>query len=240
MWYLDGNLRYCQHPHIYLFIAVIATFIFLWLPYTFLLLFIQPLRGVSHLRPLRWINKLAPVYDAYFSPLKDKHRYWFGAMLLVRGILLILLTITSVDNPELNVFALFLFITFLLFFTSIENVYKRVDVRVSESAILFNLIILSSGTLYRWESTGSRSKLLMVSTGITFAQFCIIVVWSLIKLRLSAGWRCGRNKSNDVIDEVIDVDDIAHVHTHERIEDPELEPLINDTPRPITIPASAK
>ncbi|MCG8626419.1 MAG: ATP-binding cassette domain-containing protein, partial [Proteobacteria bacterium] len=98
--------------------------------YTLLLLFIQPLRRVSHLRPLKWINKLAPVYDAYFSPFKDKHRYWFGAMLLVRGILLVLLTVTSVDNPKLNVFALFLFIACLRFFISIKNVYKQVDVRI--------------------------------------------------------------------------------------------------------------
>ena len=236
VWYLDGNLRYCQHPHIYLFLAAIATFIFLWLPYTLLLLFIQPLMRVSHLRPLKWINKLAPVYDAYFSPLKDKHRYWFGAMLLVRGILLVLLTVTSVDNPELNVFVLFLFIAFLLSFISIENVYKRINMRVLESSTLLNLIVLSAGTLYRWESTELRSKLLMVSIGITFAQFCVIVVWSLIKPCLSAGWRCRRNQGNDVIDEVIDDDDIAH----ERIEDPELEPLINFTPRPITMPASAK
>ena len=136
VWYLDGNLRYCQHPHIYLFLVAIATFIFLWLPYTLMLLFIQPLRRVSHLRPLKWINKLAPVYDAYFSPLKDKHGYWFGAMLLVRGVLLVLLTVTSVDNPELNVFALFLFIAFLFFFISIDNVYKRVNMRILESAIL--------------------------------------------------------------------------------------------------------
>ena len=236
VWYLDGNLRYCQHPHIYLFLAAIATFIFLWLPYTLLLLFIQPLMRVSHLRPLKWINKLAPVYDAYFSPLKDKHRYWFGVMLLIRGILLVLLIVTSVYNPELNVFALFLFIAFLFYFISIKSVYKRVDVRVLESSILLNLIILSAGTLYRWEFTESRSKLLMVSIGITFAQFCIIVVWSLIKPRLSAGWRCRRNQGHDVIDEIINDDDIAH----ERIEDPELEPLINFTPRPITMPASAK
>ena len=236
VWYLDGNLRYCQHPHIYLFVAAIATFIFLWLPYTLVLLFIQPLRRVSHLRPLKWINKLAPVYDAYFSPLKDKHRYWFGAMLLIRGILLVLLTVTSVDNPEMNVFALFLFIAFLRFFMSIKYVYKRVDVRVLESSTLLNLIILSAGTLYRWEFTESRSKLLIVSIGITFAQFCVIVVWSLIKPCLSAGWRCRRDQGHDIIDEVIDDDDIAH----ERIEDPELEPLINFTPRPITMPASAK
>ena len=226
VWYLDGNLRYCQHPHIYLFVTAIATFIFLWLPYTLVLLFIQPLRRVSHLRPLKWINKLAPVYDAYFSPLKDKHRYWFGAMLLIRGVLLVLLTVTSVDNPELNVFALFLFIA-LFSFILIENVYKRINVRVLESATLLNLNILSAGTLYRWESIESRSKLLMVSIGITFAQFCVIVVWSLIKPCLSAGCRCSRNQAYDVIDD----DDIAH----ERIEDPELKPLIDDTPWPITM-----
>ena len=236
VWYLDGNLRYCQHPHIYLFVATIATFTLLWLPYTLVLLFIQPLSRVSHLRPLKWINRLAPVYDAYFSSLKDKHRYWFGAMLLVRGILLVLLTVTSVYNPELNVFALFLFMAFLLYFISIKNVYKRVDVRVLESSTLLNLIVLSAGTLYRWESTESRSKLLIVSIGITFAQFCVIVVWSLIKSCLSAGWRCRRNQGHDIINETIDDDDIVH----ERIEDPELEPLINFTPRPITMPASAK
>ena len=102
VWYLNGNLRYCQHPHIYLFIVAIATLMFLWLPYTLLLLFIQSLRRVSHLRPLKWINKLAPVYNVYFFPLKDKHQYWFGAMLLVRRVLLVLLTVTSVDNPKLD------------------------------------------------------------------------------------------------------------------------------------------
>ena len=72
----------------------------------------------------------------------------------------------------------------------------------------------------------------MVSIGINFAQFCVIVVWSLIKPCFSAGWRCRRNQGHDVIDD----DDIAH----ELIEDPELEPLINDTSQPITTSASVK
>ena len=235
VWYFDGNLRYCQHPHIYLFVAAVATLVFLWLPYTLLLLFIQPLRRVSHLRPLKWINKLAPVYDAYFSPLKDKHRYWFGGMLLVRGILLILLIITSVDNPELNVFVLFVFIAFLFFFMTVKYVYKQVNIRLLESATLLNLIILSAGTLYKWESTQSRSKLLMVSIGITFAQFCIIVVWSWIKVCLDCCSRCTRNGYIDESNINVD-DDIAY----ERIEDPELEPLSNYIPRPITMATSTE
>ena len=231
VWYLDGNLHYCQHPHIYLFLAAMATLVFLWLPYTLLLLFIQPLRRVSHLRPLKWINKLAPVYDAYFSPSKDKHQYWFGTMLFVRGILLIVLTVTSAANPELNIFILFLSIAFLFFFISVKHVYKRMTVRVLESATLLNLIVLSAGTLYKWESTKSRSMLLIVSIGITFAQFCVTVMWSLIKPCFSAGWRCRQKQTDDVIDENSD-DDIAH----ERIEDPELEPLITHARRSINAP----
>ena len=221
VWYLDGNLRYCQHPHIYLFLAAMATLVFLWLPYSLLLLFIQPLRRVSHLRPLKWINKLAPVYDAYFSPLKDKHQYWFGTMLLVRGILLIVLTVTSAANPELNVFILFLSIAFLFFFVSVKNVYKRMTVRVLESATLLNLIVLSAGTLYKWESTKSKATLLEVSLGFFFAQFCVIVVWSLIKPCFSAGWRCRQKQTDDVIDKNCDNDII-----HERGEDVELKSLI--------------
>ena len=227
VWYLDGNLRYCQHPHIYLFLAAMATLVFLWLPYTLLLLFIQPLRRVSHLRPLKWINKLAPVYDAYFSPLKDKHQYWFGTMLLVRRILLVILTVTSAANPEINVLILLLTVSFLIITLSVKTVYKRMTVRVHESATLLNVIVLSAGTLYKWESTKSRSMLLIVSIGITFAQFCVIVVWGLIKPCFSAGWRCRQKQTDDVMIAENINDDIIH----ELIEDPELEPLITHARR---------
>ena len=231
VWYLDGNLRYCQHPHIYLFIVAIATLVFLWLPYTLLLLFIQPLRRRSHrLRPLKWIDKLAPFYDAYFSPLKDKHQYWFGSLLLVRGILLVLLTITSVAVPITTVFVLFIFIVFLLFFMSVKRVYKRRTVRLLESIILLNLLILSAGTLYQWEYSIPRIKLLEVSIGIAFTQFCIVVILNLIK---HFCWRCKPKRDHDNIN-VSSNDSI----THERMEDPELESLMNCASPPDTKAAS--
>ena len=111
---------------------------------------------------------------------------------------------------------------FLLFFMSVKYVYKRMTVRLLESATLLNLIVLSART---WKSTNKKTILLEISIGITFAQFCVIVVLSLIKPYLSAGWRCRRNQGYDVINENTD-DDI----THERIEDPGLEPLINYAP----------
>ena len=103
-------------------------------------------------------------------------------------------------------------------------------VRVLESAVLLYLTVLSAGALYKWESIVSTINMLDVSIGITFAQFCDCFV----KLYLSNGWKCRRNQDHNVTHENID-SDIAH----ERVEDPELEPLINHTPQPITMSASA-
>jgi hypothetical protein len=224
VWYLDGNLRYCQHPHIYLFIAAITTFIFLWLPYTLLLLFIQPLRRESHLKPLKWINKLAPVYDAYLSPLEDKHQYWFGTLLLIRGMLLIILAVTSTTYPEFNALFLSLTIAFLLFFMSVKSIYRKRSVRVYESVTLMNLIVVSAGVLYKWEDIKSKISLLEVSIWFAFFQFCVIIAWCLIKPCFNTNWWHKREMTCDGINEDI---------THERIEDPELDPLI-DLPRDST------
>ena len=48
VWSVDGNLDYCGHPHILLFLAGLATLLFMWLPYTLMLLLMQWLRKVSH------------------------------------------------------------------------------------------------------------------------------------------------------------------------------------------------
>ena len=147
-----------------------------------------------------------------------------AAMLLVRGILLVLLTVTSVANPELNVFVLFIFTAFLLFLTSVKDVYKQTNVRFLESTTLLNLLILSAGTLHKWEFSDQKVVLLQVSIGITFAQFCVIVVCSLFPQCFRAGLKYCRHSKvyHDTITENID-DNIAH----ERIEDPELESLIS-------------
>ena len=83
LWALNGNIDYFKHLHILVFLATAFFFIFLWLPYTLLLLLLQ---WKSHFRLLRWVPRLTPVYDAYIAPLKDKHHYWFGVLLVARCI----------------------------------------------------------------------------------------------------------------------------------------------------------
>ena len=41
VWSVDGTFEYFGYPHILLFVAALFTLLFLWLPYTLLLLLIQ-------------------------------------------------------------------------------------------------------------------------------------------------------------------------------------------------------
>ena len=175
VWYLDGNLTYCQHPHIYLFIVAMTTLIFC-LSFTLFLLLIQCWRRISHLRLLRWTNKFTPFYDAYFAPLKNKHRYWFGTVLLVRGTLLVVFTATSSTLPFLGLPILLFTLSMLLFYMSMRQVHKFKLIRFLESISLINLLALVGCTLYTGDS-GYFS--LQLSIGFAFVQFSVIIVISI-------------------------------------------------------------
>ena len=214
VWYLDGNLPYCQHPHIYLFIAGMAVFISLCLPFTLFLLLIQCWRRISHLKLLRWINKFTPFYDAYFAPLKDKHHYWFGTLLFIQVVLLIIFCITSSTRPLVSLLILTITLVMLFFYMSIKPVYKSVLVRLFESASLSNLLILISYTLHTG-NTYSGTTALQISIGVAFIQFLLIILISTIKICYQSKYK--RKGGNLIIPDSSD-DDMVH----ERVNDPDI------------------
>ena len=110
VWSVDGNMSYFGLPHIFLFLAGLATLLFLWLPYTLQLFLVQWLRKLDQLRFLKWTNRFHPIYDAYFAPLKPKHYYWFGILLFARGVLLV--TFASTFSVPDNINLLLLLILF--------------------------------------------------------------------------------------------------------------------------------
>ena len=187
VWTLDGNLSYCQHPHIYLFITSLTVLVFIFIPFTFFLLMIKCWMKVSNLRPLRWINKFTPVYDACFAPLNDSHCHIFGTYLLIRALLLAVVTLTSNSATQRTTNLLVLFVTsamLLLYVLFSRNVYKSHLVKILESISLVNLIFLSFLSLY---ATHKETIILEVSVGFAFVQFCIIVLVSLVNTaKLSA------------------------------------------------------
>ena len=214
VWYLDGNLLYCKHPHIYLFLTALATLVFC-LSFTLFLLLIQCCRRISHLRFLRWINKFTPFYDAYFAPLKDKHHYWFGTLLLVRIVLLVSFTATSSIVPFLSLLILQFTSAMLLFYESIRPVYKSKLVRTIESMSLLNLIILVGSTLY---TGGGETIFLEVSIAFAFIQFIAIIIVSLNKI-FRVDNRCMKRKGYQLIYQNADSSDEM---IHERVNDAEI------------------
>ena len=184
VWSVDGNLMYCGHRHILLFLAGLATLLFLWLPYTLLTLLMQWLRMISNLRFLTWIERFVPITDANTAPLKHKHQYWFGVLLLVRGILLLIATSSFGIPYAINLLILFIFATLLLFYTNFMQVYKSAGILLLNSSFNINLIILSGVYILTYTQPNSqRVQMIAVgfSTGCAFLQFCGIVLYVLIK-----------------------------------------------------------
>ena len=91
VWLHDANVDYLVGKHIPLFLMAVVVFLFLFLPYTLLLLFGQWLQVISHLKLFSWVNnaRLKPFIDSYHAPYKAKHRYWPGVLLMLRFVLLL-------------------------------------------------------------------------------------------------------------------------------------------------------
>ena len=181
VWSVDGNLTYCGHLHIFLFLAGLATLLFLWLPYALLTVSMQWLRVVSHLRFLTWIEQFVPISDANTAPLKHKHQYWFGILLLI----LLLIATSSFGVPyAINLLILLIFATLLLFYTNLMQVYKNSRNLLWECSFNINLIILSGVFILAYTQPHSerlQTIAVGISSGCAFLQFCGIVLYMLIK-----------------------------------------------------------
>jgi hypothetical protein len=147
VWAIDGNYSYGRHPHIFLLLVAIACFVLLWIPYTLLLFSMQWLRSVDHLGPLKFIGRYKPLYDAYFAPLRDKHHYWFGLLLLSQGLLLLVSSLTLYTLPEISVLLLLAISIFLLCYVNSVRPYKKMSVALLESSFMINFIVLAVGYL---------------------------------------------------------------------------------------------
>ena len=181
VWSVDGHLDYGHFPHITLLLAALACLLLLWLPYTLLLLLMQWLRKAPYFRISKQITQYKPVFDAYYAPLKDKHHYWFGVLLLIRGILLLVSSLTANLNPAFSLFLLLGISPLLLCYMNYKRVYRSKLVLILESSFLINLIMLVGGMLYLDTDSKQKVILLSVSIGIAFIKFCGIILWNAVQ-----------------------------------------------------------
>ena len=134
VWYGDGNVDYGMLWHVLLVLVASLCFSLLWLPYTLLLLSMQWIRKVPNSRLSRWVTRYKPFFDAYYAPLKDKHHYWFGTLLMVKGFLLMLSSVAWISSDHtISLFIVLTSVATLLFYMNFVQVYQSTSVLAMES-----------------------------------------------------------------------------------------------------------
>ena len=185
VWLNDGNVQYLEGKHIPLFLVSVLFLLALFIPYTLSITFGPWLQSKTHYQVFCWVPKLKPLFDAYFGPLKDKHRYWTGALLISRLVLSLVFSINALGDDNINLLAVNI-VAFLLLALLWQSggVYKIWMVSVLDSFFLINLGVLSMLTSYNRASKVSDNKqyaIICVSVGSTFAVFSLILLYHCLK-----------------------------------------------------------
>ena len=180
VWLYDGNVGYLQGKHVFLFVVAVAVFLFISLPFTFFLFLSPWLMSASSHRALRWINKFKPLFDAYQGPYKDKHRYWPGFLLLVRGILFLIFSFNVLHGPNVILLVIIVTMHALSVFGWVGGgVYRRWPLNALEFSFFLNLGILAATTSFVRFSGGSQAAAVYTSVTVAFLIFVGIVVYSI-------------------------------------------------------------
>ena len=181
VWLYDGNVPYFQRAdHIVLGAFSIMALLFLFLPYTFLLLCGHWLQAHSHWWILSWINKIKPFMDAYHAPYKKESRYWTGIILLARCALFLTFAFNALGNASVNLLAITSVTAGLAALAWIRNrVYEKLYNDILEASFILNLCIFAAATYHVKETGGRQSGLAYVSVGIAFAMFICIMIYHL-------------------------------------------------------------
>ena len=208
VWIYDGNVEYLKGKHVALFAVALVFLVFLFLPFTLLLMFGQCIRSMPTKRRcvLLFLNSAAfiSIMDAYHAPYNNRHRYWTGLMLLSRCVLFLAFSFNYSDNGLLaNMYITTLvLIGILIIKTCTTKVYKNSLVNVLEICLLLNLVILSGTINYLGYSdnintcicmSASISVSMVISTGIlayhTYLQLNKTMCFNSIKDFIVAKWR---------------------------------------------------
>ena len=178
VWSADGNLDYLGPEHAPLFVVAVVTLLFLWLPYTFLLFLGQWLHRFSCHLFTRIMIKIKPFLDAHYGPLNSNHRYWFGALLLMKAAILLISALIPQNRIIIAVYSITMCALVLTGFSF--GVYKSFAVATFNAAWFVNLGLLSVSYMFTTFTGGNFSIASNCLFGLAFAQFIGLVFFKVL------------------------------------------------------------
>ena len=176
VWLHDGNITFLSSKHLIFFIFALLALVFLFLPFTLLLLLGQWIQSQSERKCFSWSTdyRVKSILDVYHGPFKNQHRYWIGLLLVIRCILYLIFTFNIQGDPSVNLLAIALCALVLeLWFKP----YKKSYINALESSFIHNLGILSVTSLFIELTGAKQAALTHTSVGIAFFTFCGIFLF---------------------------------------------------------------
>ena len=190
VWLHDANIDYFHGKNIPLFLMALFFLLFLFLPYTLLLLLGQWLQAISHLKLFSWVNsaRLKPFMDSYHAPYKPKHRYWPGLLLFLRFVLTL---VFAFHDPSINLLAIVVGAGVLQLWAWVSGgVYKNWCLDALEGSFVLNLIILGAATYYVDQINGNKLAIGYTSVTIALVTFIAILAYHIFQqLRQTNLWK---------------------------------------------------
>ncbi len=209
VWLYNGNIRYFSGKHIPLFTAAMVCLIFLFLPYTTLLMFGQWFQTKSQLTIFSCINNryVKSFLDAYHAPYTEKHRYWTGLMLLLRLVLFLISAVNVLGDPSVNLLAIACITAAILPIILGFRIYKTWSLGLLETSFILNLNIFSLSSFYIRSTGGNQNAVTFTSVGMAFATFIGIVVYhSVQQIKGTRLWKRSRLRHDYVRVPLTDMD----------------------------------
>ena len=206
VWSADGNIDYLGPQHVPLFTAAIATLIILWLPYTTLFLCGQWVCTINLSFITRMSMKLKPFLDAHYGPMTDKHGYWFGILLGVRIVILLISVTVPASNFSISAFSVCIAAGALVSYMAIgPPLYRNKHVAVFEVFLFINLGLLGLTKFYVVTTDGNQTAATLTLLTVAFVQFLGLVmyrIYSTLKPVFTQYYQQLHNKEEEEEDEV--------------------------------------
>ena len=204
VWSLDGNIAYLGPQHLPLFLAAAATFLFLWLPYTLLLLLGRYLNMIHCHTISRNLLRLKPFLDANYAPLHHRHHYWFGVTLLVKATVLLASATAPVNSDHILVFSFALSSAVLTFWGQI--VYQRKSVALFHTSLFLNLTLLNISKLLVFDDITKISTASFTLAVVPFIMLTVNILSKVLGFAVKA-MRCLRRIETEMEEVDIDLDE---------------------------------
>ena len=180
VWSADGNVDYLGPKHAPLFAVAVAALLFLWLPYTLLLFLGQWLHRCNCRLIVRLLVKMKPFLDAHYGSLKGKHYYWFGALLIVRAIILLISALIPTNHANIVNFCISVSAIVLMYLGLI--VHSNIIVALFDMSFFMNLGLLGVTNLFIIRSKGDQEVAVYTLIGMAFAQLLVLVIFKVFSI----------------------------------------------------------